>query len=265
MADAATAKAVFDKVMEALGHARLVSHFDALNTTLLAYDVVLNLPLEIKHIWTKQWSFLTIIYIIQRYLPFFDTAGVALHINFGVGMSPKSCTSSYKTAAWSFFGGVMLSEILLTLRVWAVWERLADFPFPVPSFRGCFVAGGSHILYLCWVLWMVYDTDRRGGRSELIKAVYQDVYLILGPSPVVSTLNVVVVLRLSTDQPLRLDRSRSSFIIIRARTALSFDKSRNSPYSSDWLATLGCPDDIIAIRRNSDVDRSDTGLRVNQY
>ncbi|KAF9255471.1 hypothetical protein L218DRAFT_336282 [Marasmius fiardii PR-910] len=228
---------------KALSHGRLVSYMDVMNTTLLIYDVILNLPLEIEHIWTKQWGFLTVLYIIQRYLPFFDTAGVALHLHFGANLSPEFCTSGYKIAGWSFIGGVMLSEILLTLRVWAVWRRrilvglglvlfflacwvpgsyyLAQFlnatkfatiPFPIPHFRGCFISGGSIILYLCWVLWMVYDTGtlimmlipgisayRKGGRSELIKTVYRDGVIYYAFVFLVSTINVVSVLRLSSD------------------------------------------------------------------
>ncbi|KAF9259422.1 hypothetical protein L218DRAFT_947647 [Marasmius fiardii PR-910] len=218
MADPAAAKAMLEKIIEALGHQRIIAHIDVFNATLLTYDVIINLPLEIEHIWARKWSFLTVLYVLQRYLPFFDTAGVTLHHHFAVNMSPRSCTLDYSIAAWSFVAGIVISEILLTLRIWAVWKRsipvaiglivfflacwvpcyalLAKFlsameftTLPLPNFRGCFISGGSNILYLCWVLLMVYDSGtlimilipgvaayRRGGRSELIKTVYQDAF-----------------------------------------------------------------------------------------
>ncbi|KAG7089084.1 hypothetical protein E1B28_010793 [Marasmius oreades] len=254
---AVSVKAAFEAMVQSLGHQRIVSMVrlihtpiilnsygtmaTVLNATLLVYDVILNLPLEIEHVWTRQWSFLTTLYVIQRYLPFFDTVGVTLHHNFGLSLSPRICTLDWDITAWSFVGGVMLSEILLTIRVWAVWERkipvgmgllvfflacwvpccilLARFlstvgfeTLPLPNFRGCFISRGSHVLYLCWVLWMVYDTGtlimmlipgisayRRGGRSELFTAVYRDGVIYYAFIFLVSLINVVVVLTLPAD------------------------------------------------------------------
>ncbi|KAF9260180.1 hypothetical protein L218DRAFT_962804 [Marasmius fiardii PR-910] len=241
MPDAAAAKAAVEKIVEALGHQRIVSHVDVLSTTLLVYEVIINLPVEIEHIWMRKWSLLTVLYTLQRYLPFFDTAGLVLYHQFGANLSTRYCTLNYNIGGWSFIIGIVLSEIVLTLRVWAVWKRsiavaiglvvfflacwvpcyvlFAEFLsatkfaiLPLPDFRGCFIAGGSHILYLCWVLMMVYDTGtlvmilipgvaayRRGGRSELVKTVYQDgviyyVFLFL-----ISTINVIVILTLPPD------------------------------------------------------------------
>ncbi|KAF9259386.1 hypothetical protein L218DRAFT_947615 [Marasmius fiardii PR-910] len=284
--DATAARAAFDGIIVALDHARLVSHIDVFNSTLLVYDVILNLALEIEHIWRRPWSSLTVLYIFQRYLPFFDTAVVTLHHDFGVNLSPSYCTVNYHVAAWCFMGGILLSEVLLTLRVWAVWERrtsvgvgfilfffacwgtgcffLARFlsavkfaypPFPIPNYHGCFLVNGSHAIYLCWVMWMVYDTGtlimmlipgvsayRRGGRSELMRAVYRDGVMYYALIFLVSTTNVVVGLTLPVGpQYTPVSRPCPSSLIIRARTTLPLDKSRNPSYSSGRLAAFGCP------------------------
>ncbi|KAF9256477.1 hypothetical protein L218DRAFT_193832 [Marasmius fiardii PR-910] len=156
------------------------------NCTLFIYEVIVNLPDEIDHIWRRKWSFLTALYIVQRYLPLFDLAIITLHRSFGANLNTQYCTLNYKIAAWSYITGVMLSEIVLTLRIWAVWHGgrlmtivLATFFFacwvpcciflgrfldamefinlPYPNPHGCVIGGGSTILIACWVLWMVYD------------------------------------------------------------------------------------------------------------
>ncbi|KAG7089069.1 hypothetical protein E1B28_010779 [Marasmius oreades] len=241
MAAPAAPKAAFERIVEALGHQQIIAHVDVFNATLLVYDVIINLPLEIELVWKRKWSYLTVLYILQRYIPFFDTAGVTLHHHFGTNLSPHTCTLDYSIAAWSYVVGIVLSEILLTLRVWAVWERstpvaiglvvyflacwvpcyvfLAQFlsamefaVLPFPNFRGCFISGGSHVLYLCWVLLMVYDTGtlimilipgisayRRGGRSELVKTVYRDGVVYYALIFLISTINVIIVLTLPAD------------------------------------------------------------------
>ncbi|KAG7089291.1 hypothetical protein E1B28_010989 [Marasmius oreades] len=226
-------KIVIQKIVRAIDHHQLVAVI--FNATLLVYDVIVNLPVEIEHIWMRKWSPLTVLYILQRYLPFFDVTGLAFHHNFGANLSPRYCTLNYKITGWSFVGGVMLSEIVLTLRLWAVWERsipvgiglllfflacwvpcfvvLTRFlnamefaTLPFPDIRGCFIAGGSDILYLCWVLLMVYETGtlvmilipgvaayQRGGRSELVRAVYQDGVIYYAFILLISTINVIVI------------------------------------------------------------------------
>ncbi|KAF9255468.1 hypothetical protein L218DRAFT_336240 [Marasmius fiardii PR-910] len=203
-------------MQETFGHQRAVSYVDVLSAMLLVYELLINLSSEIELIWMRNWTFFTVLYVLQRYLPLFDAAGLVLHHHFGANLRPGYCSLNYRIAGLSFTAGVLLSEILLTLRVWAVWKRSITVAiglilfflacwvpastilmqsvtatkfaaFPLSNFRGCFIFDGSHVLYVVWVLWMVYDTGtlammlipgitvyRRGGRSELIQAIYQD-------------------------------------------------------------------------------------------
>ncbi|KAG7089113.1 hypothetical protein E1B28_010822 [Marasmius oreades] len=241
MADATESKATFKKIVGTLEHLQIISYIDVLNSTLLIYDVIINLPAEIEYIWMREWSIVTGLYILQRYLPLFDAVVLTLHHNFGENLSTHYCTLNYSIDAWSFFIGVMLSETILTIRVWAVWGRSAPValglivfflacwvpcsvllekflsaiefaPLPFPNFRGCFISGGNHILWVCWVLWMVYDTGtlvmilvpgieayRKGGRSELVKTIYQDGVMYYAFIFLCSMINVIVILRLPDD------------------------------------------------------------------
>ncbi|KAF9257697.1 hypothetical protein L218DRAFT_1015983 [Marasmius fiardii PR-910] len=183
---------------------------------LSVYEIIINLPAEIENIWMREWSFPTVLYIVQRYLPLVDTGALTLYHHFGSGLSAHYCKLNYTVIGWMGIGGIMLSEVLLTLRVWAVWNRripvavglvslfvacwvpllavlghfLSGMEFttlPIPNALGCAVGGGNNLIYVCYVLTVVYDTVmfvmilypgfaafRWGGKSELIKTVYQD-------------------------------------------------------------------------------------------
>ncbi|KAJ8085580.1 hypothetical protein PM082_004398 [Marasmius tenuissimus] len=98
--------------------------------------------------------------------------------------------SNIPTPVGCFFIGIILSEVLLAVRLWVVWERrtlvaISLFIFflgcgvpcfvlfrsfleatkyvepPMPHTHGCYITGGNNTLYLCWVLLMVYDTGTR--------------------------------------------------------------------------------------------------------
>ncbi|KAF9260246.1 hypothetical protein L218DRAFT_872850, partial [Marasmius fiardii PR-910] len=194
----------------------LIWHAVVFNATLLVYDVIISLSAEIEYIWMSKWSFVTLIYILQRYLPFFDVTGLTLHHHFGANLTVQQCTLEYEIAACMFYVPTHIATIILALRVWALWERrlivaiglvvffcscwvpffvfLAQFLSAMkfttpalPNFRGCLIASGSPILYLCWVCIMVYDTGilllmlipgiavyKTRGRSELAKTIYRD-------------------------------------------------------------------------------------------
>ncbi|KAG7100113.1 hypothetical protein E1B28_001893 [Marasmius oreades] len=260
MADKTATLTTFEVTIQALGRQQIIRylqgsskseyhlcfsilHTTVFNTTLLVYDIIINLQLEVEHIWTRKWSFFTVLYILQRYLPLFDEAGATLYYDFGANLSIHNCALYYKIAGASSAVGIGLSEVVLTFRVWAVWEGsfpvaiglvvfflacwvpavlvLAQFmnsvefvPLTFPNFRGCSsIAGRNHIpIYLVWVLWIVYDAGafvmilipgvaayRRGGRSELVKTIYQDGVVYYALVFLTSMFNVVVTLTLPPD------------------------------------------------------------------
>ena len=61
-----------------------------MSITLLIYDYILTLPMEVSLIWRAKWTVMKVLYVIQRYLPFEDTVIVLLHctpfylLNFSV-------------------------------------------------------------------------------------------------------------------------------------------------------------------------------------
>ncbi|KAF9254513.1 hypothetical protein L218DRAFT_1009591 [Marasmius fiardii PR-910] len=185
----AAAKEAFSALVKTVGHQQVVAYMDVLSTTLLVYDVIINLHIEIEFIWMRRWTLLTVLYIIQCYLPFIDTLGFLLYTHSGLNLSIEDCIWSTKAVGWSFVTGIILSLVVLSLRVWAVWSRnlpvgigltmlllacgipayycVAQFlksmtlitpQTPFPNLHGCLITGGSHIVSVNWILMMVYDS-----------------------------------------------------------------------------------------------------------
>ncbi|KAF9266799.1 hypothetical protein L218DRAFT_996361 [Marasmius fiardii PR-910] len=243
MPDILAAESASEMWLKALDNERIISYVDVCSSTLLVYDVLTNLDIEIEHIWMRKWSYFTVLYVVQRYLPIFDTAMVTLREHFAVNLSVHDCHSSYYVSGWSNLVGIMLSEIVLTLRVWAVWKRnisvaiglvlflvacwtpctilieqfLHIMEFNDVKLRGCFLVRGSETFYLCWVMLMVYDTGtfvlifipgvkayQRNGRSELVRTIYQDGVIYFAFISLLSIINVIVIIVLPSDLVLLL-------------------------------------------------------------
>ncbi|KIM38603.1 hypothetical protein M413DRAFT_239609 [Hebeloma cylindrosporum] len=169
---------------------RLLSHnFDVAAATVYLWDYILTFQLERELIWTSKWNFIKILFIVQRYLPLFDTAFLTLYHQFKRNAGVEICHTLYNAQAWSWLIGTLASELLLTLRAWAVWHRprvltivlpilftgvfvscfvlnynfnrgLEISPIPFTEFDGCFVTGApaSKLVSINYMLALAWDT-----------------------------------------------------------------------------------------------------------
>ncbi|KAF5327784.1 hypothetical protein D9619_004753 [Psilocybe cf. subviscida] len=53
---------------------------------LFLWDYFLTFDLEVQHIWKAKWNVIKVVYLLQRYLPFFDSCYLGLYREF----SPRS-------------------------------------------------------------------------------------------------------------------------------------------------------------------------------
>ncbi|KAI3600350.1 hypothetical protein WG66_001805 [Moniliophthora roreri] len=210
------------------------TYSDTAVAALVAYDYIITLPDEIELVWSARWNLTKVLYLLQRYMPFVDTVALVLHNDFTPGLGYQQCRNTYDISGWMFVIGIALSEVLLTLRLWAVWHKdyrltigLPIFfavcwgiiftvmaiwlpsmtcelhitrlphdpmetcdptvgPQPLPHL-GCYVSGGSSILFIAWVLVMLYDggtmslmvisgiaSYRSGVHRGLVKTIHRD-------------------------------------------------------------------------------------------
>ncbi|KAE9385602.1 hypothetical protein BT96DRAFT_575054 [Gymnopus androsaceus JB14] len=97
----------------------LVSYFLVSTATLLVYDYCLTLDLECEFVWSnlRRWS--NALYLIQRYLPFLDMM-LLLTSTFASDLDEKYCYIVLDAGLWMHIGGICLSEVVLSMRVWAI-------------------------------------------------------------------------------------------------------------------------------------------------
>ncbi|KAK0472714.1 hypothetical protein IW261DRAFT_1506543 [Armillaria novae-zelandiae] len=175
-----------ESIETAVQHMRLVGVLSSV--TLLLYDYTLTLSLEVDLVWRAPWNLLKLFYIVQRYLPFFDTAFLVLHHQFAPELSIRYCQISHSMSGCKLSIPVLMSVVILTARVWA---SMKFGPAPLPSL-GCFVTRSDNVLYLCWTFLMIYDAgkepvffvilllmtepreDKTGGDSALFNVVFRD-------------------------------------------------------------------------------------------
>ncbi|GLB42774.1 hypothetical protein LshimejAT787_1202230 [Lyophyllum shimeji] len=110
--------------MSALGVYQLrvkKAHVTFATTTILSYDLLCTLDREVKYIWSNPWNMGSLLFIINRYLPFIDT-GIELRLTT-TPTTPRTCRTLNLiiTAILNF--GVLFSEIILILRTYAIWNR----------------------------------------------------------------------------------------------------------------------------------------------
>ncbi|KAG7091625.1 hypothetical protein E1B28_010644 [Marasmius oreades] len=171
----------------------------AAGEALFIYDVLLNLDVEIEYIWAvlsprkrpvKITAVLfSLMYLVQRYLPLFDQ--IILNQYFILGASTKrACMITYAMCGWVSLAGISLSEIILVIRIWAVWgwkpligvilvvisvaggipgifflSRFLngiqypelDIPGVSEQLQRCFYMTTNKEIVVTWILLMVYD------------------------------------------------------------------------------------------------------------
>ncbi|PPR01741.1 hypothetical protein CVT24_001561 [Panaeolus cyanescens] len=120
---AAAAAAQFQVFVKGLHRLQLVRTFDLIACTMFVYDWALTLDLEIAMVWKSNWNLMKVLFLIQRYLPFIDTVFLVLLLKFGLGMDNAICKRVYAASGYLMASGTAISELILTLRVWAVWHR----------------------------------------------------------------------------------------------------------------------------------------------
>ncbi|KAJ7119415.1 hypothetical protein C8R44DRAFT_788018 [Mycena epipterygia] len=208
--------------------ARLVPSTLCACATILVYDLICTIDQEILYVWPQPWSMSTALFLLNRYLPFVDTF-LGLSAKF-TRLSPEQCLLRNKAVGWLSVLGIMLSEVILMLRTYAIWERkrsvlvflcslaLAAF-IPMAVFvyletrtlhyaatdgLGCLLSDAGSILLFGYLMIMISETaiavltaikayrDLRRSRVPWVLKLYQDGMLFYAYLLLVSIANVMV-------------------------------------------------------------------------
>ncbi|CAA7268755.1 unnamed protein product [Cyclocybe aegerita] len=149
------------------------------------WDYLLTVGMEVRYIWPGAWTPIMVVYFVQRYLPFFDSLWLTLHFNFGKNLSVETCVLLNGAAKSIMSFGLAFSELLLTSRAWAVWNRTRmlthalivlyplcfiptiimhfkvlptmQFATLPPPFRGCIPTAADNLVVVNWALLLGWD------------------------------------------------------------------------------------------------------------
>ncbi|EIW77027.1 hypothetical protein CONPUDRAFT_168059 [Coniophora puteana RWD-64-598 SS2] len=145
--------------------------------TMLIYDTMTSLDLEVKYVWWTQWSFIKALYLWTRYSAYVSPALGLVYLGFAPGLTPRMCLNAVSAMLWIDACGIAISEIVLALRTYALWSRNRRVAIAVgvvyiskvivvifamskflqetqitsiPGHPGCFFIGNGVLLKVCW-------------------------------------------------------------------------------------------------------------------
>ncbi|TDL18904.1 hypothetical protein BD410DRAFT_830633 [Rickenella mellea] len=103
-----------------LQHLRVVNYVNVTTVVLVAYDYFLTFGDEVRLIWGTKWGFGKICYFLARYTVCID---VPLNILLYLvpNLNPAFCAPINKVASWICYIGILASEIILMMRVYAMY------------------------------------------------------------------------------------------------------------------------------------------------
>jgi len=165
---------------------RLVTCFDVAACTLFIWDYILTIGMEVDLVWRSKWNFMKALYLFQRYSPFIDTVWLVLYRQMAGNLTRTACRNIFYASSELFVFGLAASEMILTLRTWAVWNRnrrltvilpilyvlvwgsclviMSEFvnsltfsDRPYSGFTGCFVTNAAKDLEPLWALLVVWN------------------------------------------------------------------------------------------------------------
>ncbi|KAL5494948.1 hypothetical protein ACEPAI_410 [Sanghuangporus weigelae] len=176
---------------------------------LIAYNYLLTLPDEIRLIWPAKWNAGKIMFFLTRYPVFVDTSLTIVNM-IQPNLKLSLCKPIYQAAAWMSFAGITIAEIIMMMRVYAIWgakreiliflgiiipdivllERslrsLVFMPSPFPTLAPCVLIDADLSVYIDFILIMVSEfvvivmtvwkcfSEWRASRSSLMKALLED-------------------------------------------------------------------------------------------
>ncbi|KLO12049.1 hypothetical protein SCHPADRAFT_439906 [Schizopora paradoxa] len=111
-----------DVVLELLRKLLMAKSLNAASAAIYFYDSLLNFEDEVTLIWRKRWNIGTVMYLATRYLVLIDITVMLVYL-FHANMNPETCHTVYSITTYFAFGGIILAEIILAMRTYALWKR----------------------------------------------------------------------------------------------------------------------------------------------
>ncbi|KAL5533934.1 hypothetical protein ACEPAG_394 [Sanghuangporus baumii] len=176
---------LIDQAITSLGRAQTVNYANVICAALITYDYFLTLPDEMRLIWPAKWNAGKIMFFLTRYPVFVDTSLTIINL-IQPNLKLSLCKPTYQAGAWMSFAGITIAEIIMMMRVYAIWgakrevaiflvifnlgiiipdivllERslrsLVFMPSPFPTLAPCVLIDADLSVYIDFILIMVSE------------------------------------------------------------------------------------------------------------
>ncbi|KLO12725.1 hypothetical protein SCHPADRAFT_890596 [Schizopora paradoxa] len=213
--------------------ATIVKNVHVVTYTLLIYDIFENFEDEVAqvtYVWLHRGFIGNALYFATRYLSLVDMTVMSTYF-FKPNLSPNACKKLNVTFAYFVVFGIIIAEIILIIRTWAVWHksnaiyygtfswylwcsslegsqmsryrsmditvRMSNQQSPLPNFIPCYAVAAGFRVYVDYATVLFMDL-MRGSRSRLTRTFYRDGFIYLF-CLCVSSLGNLVLSALSLD------------------------------------------------------------------
>jgi len=255
---------------------RIVSYADVAAATLLVWEYIVTLSSEITLVWPSRWGLLKILFILTRYLPFVDVPGI-LYTRLKPSITVGECSNAFKFTGWLMVFGIVIAEVILVVRTWAIWGRtrfmaiclasvftlcvvpviyiesvyLDSVSFtPIPS-SGCFVSQGSTLIGIDFIIIITFESFvlvltlikgvkhyRHFGVHGCLSVLYRDGILFFVYLLGISVINLAVAVVAPSDLANGLvTLQRVIHATVSARVLINLREAHSTEETSNFIQT----------------------------
>jgi len=185
------------------------NYIDVAPLSLVAYDWFMTLEPEVSLVWPSKWGIIKVLYFLTRYLPFVDISLVPVYrTNRNIAVS--TCITLYVTDSLFNVSGIIIAELILAIRTWALWKRSKRVGIVIVVLA---ISAIIPAYVICWE-WMresnlVYTVDPTVGCTQT------------NGSPIIAIDFILIIIWESAVLGLTLFSGLPSFRVDRGRSLLS--------------------------------------------
>ncbi|KAH8119882.1 hypothetical protein DFH11DRAFT_14348 [Phellopilus nigrolimitatus] len=171
-------------IIESLENEQISNYVDVVSLALASYDFLLTFADEVRFIWPSKWGVVKVAFFLTRYVVFLDNT-INLLLNMLPHLTLSLCSSFLKAIYTLSFFGILVSEFLLMIRVYAIWGNRKDvlvlltvvlLAASIISFiflREFLLSVVLESVAIGMTVWKSYS-QWRAGNSLLVKALFED-------------------------------------------------------------------------------------------
>ncbi|KAF8590892.1 hypothetical protein K439DRAFT_1115807 [Ramaria rubella] len=211
------------------------------NSLATVYEHLLTLARELDLIWPTSWNVGKFLFFATRYLPLVDSTILLYQHTAPPSTSPVLCALLFQLSGALIVIGMVIAELVLVFRTWAVWgaglAHVQFGPSPYPNLQTCWITKNPHgVLYVDYVVVAVFDYSNldyieRETILRLVVTLYRDgiqyYFYLIG----FSLVNIIILAVMPSPQPSLILMQRVLHSICTTRILLNLREAASQDHA----------------------------------